>query len=186
MDNFQVILYFSKLFIKLNKLTNLKFLPQNLPNFDVMFVELMPMNQCFIPLARKIGIPVIGTLSFRSFLNVDKAVGHVRNPSVLPAELFYVNVKMSFYERLINLVNEITQMIGYLLEKRKAEKLFDDLFPKKESQNLDIALVFINNHASLQFTASAPNVVNIGGLLVKSAKLNSLPEVSPYTLITRG
>lgn len=140
---------------------------------------MMPMNQCFIPLAHEMGIPVIGTLSFRSFINLDLAVGHIRNPSVKPTELFFVNVKMSFYERLINLINEMTMIrIGRFLEERKLGKLCDDLFPKKFSQNLNIVLAFVNNHVSLQFTTLAPNVVNIGGINVKSAKLNSLPEVS--------
>lgn len=142
---------------------------------------MIALSECFIPLAKEMGIPVIGTLSTRSYINLHLAVGHIRNPSVQPTENFYVNVKMSFYERLINLINEMTLIrIGRFFEERKLSKLCDDLFPGKYTQNLGIDLAFVNNHASLQITASAPNVVNIGGINVKSAKLNSLPEVSTF------
>lgn len=61
------------------------------------------MYQCYIPIVEKLKIPVIGTISTRSMVDVDFSVRISRPPSVFPNddELFpwYRNPKMTFFPK---------------------------------------------------------------------------------------
>lgn len=145
-----------------------------------MFVEMLPLFQCFLPLAKKSGIPVIGTMSLCSFMGPDLILGNPRNPSILPAMSSVVHTEMSFYERIENVIEEVKMKVFYFIEKQFKEKLFKELSSNQDLFNYAISLLFVNNHESILPTAQMPNTINIGGIQVKSALLQPLPEVSTY------
>lgn len=147
-------------------------------NYDIMFVETMPMFQCYLPIAKKAGIPVIGTITLRSFMGSDLLMGNPRNPSILPTSSSLVHSKMSFYERITNLVDEVKMKLFYIFVNRRMIKMFEELFPGQDPSSFSVSLLFINNHESILPRAQTPTTINIGGINVKSAQLQTLPEVS--------
>ncbi|KAK7574042.1 hypothetical protein V9T40_011233 [Parthenolecanium corni] len=153
-------------------------------NFDIMFVEMLPLFQCFLPLAKKSGIPVIGTMSLCSFMGPDLILGNPRNPSILPAMSSVVHTEMSFYERIENVIEEVKMKVFYFIEKQFKEKLFKELSSNQDLFNYAISLLFVNNHESILPTAQMPNTINIGGIQVKSALLQPLPE--PLKIFIEG
>lgn len=159
------------------------YLPQNIENVDVMFVETAPMWQCYLPLAKKFGIPVIGTTAHRFLFTGDAIIGNSRLPSILSAEGYYMEPKMNYFERLLNIFYEIETYAILYTEKRRMKKLYKDLFGSQDVNTEKISLAFINNHASLMPRIFGPNAINIGGINVKSTLLNPLPQVCTFNTI---
>lgn len=149
-------------------------------SYDLMFVELFPMYKCYLPLAKKLQVPVISTLAFRTYNHLDYIAGNSRNPAVYPKEYTVLNRKMFFFERLFNLVEEIAYKVFDFIENRLLENFFKQLtgYPDQNPHNFSISLVFSNNHDIFLPRAMAENVINIGGIVVKSAKLSPLPKVN--------
>jgi len=144
-----------------------------------MFVEvgLVAQAECFLPIAGKLGIPVIGTITQRSWKLADR--GLINNPAVIPLEIGkFRETKMNFVERVQNLWyhlildHSFQNTVTYSVEKFHREHFTEDLLRKR----LAISMIFINNHASLLFRSIPPNVIEIGGIHVKPAK--PLSEVS--------
>lgn len=144
-----------------------------------MFVELSLMYKCYLPLAIKLGIPVIGTTAYRSLSYLDYIVGNSRNPAVFPKEIINLNRKMLFFERLFNLFEEVSSKVLEFIEKRQLEHFLKQLtgYPDQNPHNYSISLVFSNNHDIFLPRAVPGNAINIGGMGVKSAILDPLPKV---------
>lgn len=153
---------------------------QTLQNFDVLFVEMLPIYQCYLHVAKKLQIPVIGTISTRSIVEADYSVGLSRFPSVFPAEWFQCQPKMSFYERLLNFMHHMQIRIAHFLGEKRAAKINEEHFHEQEWNSVKVSLLFANSHASLWPRLTPPNSINIGGIHVKSSSLKPLPEVSPH------
>lgn len=66
----------------------------------------------------------------------------------------------------------------YYLAERRANVFNEKYFPEVEWNNVRFPLLFMNDHAVLMPRAKPPNVINTGGIRVKSSLLNPLPQVS--------
>lgn len=146
-----------------------------------MFLEIHPFWQCYLPLAKKHGVPVvIGTIALRLYFTSDYAVGNPRLPSASAVEGHFIEPKMNFYDRLQNFYYEIeSQVLHYLLKFRETV-VYKELFNDHDLESTKISLLLINNHASVMPRVLAPNTISVGGIQVKSAKLNPLPKVSTF------
>lgn len=139
---------------------------------------MLPIFQCYLPVANKLKIPVIGTISSRSIIEADLSVGHSRFPSVFPAEWFYHQPKMSLYERILNFWHHMEIKFVHLCGERRVARIYDEHFDEQEWNGVKVSLLFANNHATLWPRLTPPNSINIGGIHVKSSSLKPLPEVS--------
>lgn len=146
-----------------------------------MFVELLITYECYLPIAQKLGIPVIGTVASRSGKVALRSVGVPDNPAVIPLENTHSKPEMSLVERIGNVWNNMVIDYYYqtntrvLVEKFYRESFAEDLLYKKE-----VSLVFVNNHASFLPRPSISNAIEVGGIHVKPA--NPLPDVSQFAV----
>lgn len=149
----------------------------NEKHYDVMFTELIFMFPCFLPLAEKLNIPVIGTVTLRSWKFVDAVMGNPNNPAVVPGELSSFSDKMTFLERLENFVKALyLDFIHNYAIPKKLNEIYNQFYTPDLLNKKQISLVFTNNHFTLLPRPMAPNIIDVGGIHVKPAK--PLPEVS--------
>lgn len=134
--------------------------------------------RCYLPLARKFNAPIIGTAPFFSWSISEITVGIPRLPSISLTVGHYVKPNANFQERLWRFLYEVENNILLYLETLKTKALYKELFPDQDVANRNVSLLFVNNHASLMPRLSVPNAISIGGINVKTAKLNPLPKVS--------
>ncbi len=142
-----------------------------------MFVEVIPMYECYLPIAKKLAIPVIGTLSMRPWPAIDE---ELRNPHP-PAYPFLISnhpVHMSFYQKLCNTIDQINlQLILDTTIADKLQKFHRLYFPSYNlKRDREISFLFTNGHASIFPKANVPTIAEIGGVHIKSA--NPLSPVS--------
>ncbi len=142
-----------------------------------MFLELMAMYECYLPVAQKFAIPVIGTISMRSWYDVDLKLGNP-HPLVFPFLLGSYPVRMSFYQRLQNVFQHI--YMSYLIQHLtipKLQEFYQTHFPGYDlNENKEISFLFTNTHWSTFPKAIAPTTAEIGGVHIKPLK--PLPKVS--------
>lgn len=141
------------------------------------------MYRCFLPIAEKLKIPVIGTISSRSMIDSDFSVGLSRPPSVFPNDDELIprhrNPKMTFYQKITNFMQEMQIRVYNLLGERMANRFNEKHFPVAEGNRVKVSLLFANDHEIFLPRAKPPNFINIGGIHVKSSSLKPLPQVSP-------
>lgn len=144
-----------------------------------MFVELRPMYQCYLPIAEKLNIPVIGTVVMRLSKLADAAIGCPVNPATIPQERFDSKLTMSFRERLENVWRHLlTDYHMYFVMRPKINQFYQKYFPDSESPNKKkVSLAFYNSHASLLSRPTVPNAVEVAGVHIQPA--NRLPQVRP-------
>lgn len=135
------------------------------------------MFECYLPLAEKLNVPVIGTVTWRSWTLADAVMGNPNNPGQIPSTFSTFSDKMTFLERLQNLWNDIYIHYKYNFEVSKRLKKINDQFYTEDLLNKkQVSLVFINNHLSLLPKLSGTNMIDVGGIHVRPAK--PLPEVN--------
>ncbi|XKL68154.1 hypothetical protein PGB90_003645 [Kerria lacca] len=168
-------------FMQLKEIRNI--LNSKQKKYDVLFLEFMPFYECYIPIAEKLNIPVIGTLPVRSYYLADLPMGIPRNPAVIVNELASFKKKMTFFQRLNNTYRTILlYAFDYFVTLPKLEKFYQRFFPNSTLDNLKkVSVVFINNHVIMLPRVQGPNVVDIGGLHVKPIKSKSLtPKIKKF------
>ena len=154
--------------------------------YDVMFMELLMYYECYLPIAEKLGIPVIGTSTLRSHMQADHAVGVPNNPAFIPVEIAECQAKvdMSFVERVQNLWNHLLVYFTKKEVSKRQEEFHLKYFPEYVMNKKKVSLVFFNNHPTFLPRPTIPNAIDVGGIHVQPA--NPLPEVSfqKFLLIT--
>lgn len=145
-----------------------------------MVVEMLPMHECFLPIAEKLRIPVIGTVSARSTVWSDRSVGNPRHPSIVPFEVSALRSPMTFIERVLNLVHHAAlELFDYVYITSVLETFYRRQFPHTNLRNTKtISLLFHNDHPILRPRPHVPHSVGIGGIHVKLATMKPLHEVS--------
>lgn len=146
-----------------------------------MFIDLVsPIVQCYLPIAEKLDIPVIGTVATRSWKLSDFATGFPSNPITVPFEFLAVSGPvMTLSERLESvwghfLVNFRSQFVT----RRKLDYFYQKYFPNMKL-NKKISMAFYNNHASFFPRLSIPNTIDIGGIHMSIKPEKPLPQVIP-------
>lgn len=140
-----------------------------------MFLELLPLWECFLPLAEKLGVPIIATFSMRSWLIVDWEFGNP-HPLVVPSPMSPLPQRMTSIGRLYNAVEEIyTSALMMYHWQPLVKKVHRKYFPNFNLRGNQLSLLFNNNHDSIFSRPTAPNVVDIPGIHLKPIK--PLPQV---------
>lgn len=147
--------------------------------FDVLITEtLFEMGQCFLPIAEKFDIPVIGAVTPRSWLQTEWMMGNPSNLAVYPSELAPYSYPMTYWQRLDNLKRLLLDLafINYYVLP-ELEKFYQKFFPHLSfADRRKISLVFLNNQPVLTPRPMVPTIINVGGLQIQPAK--PLPKVS--------
>lgn len=145
--------------------------------YDVIFVEILMGHECVLPIAEKLSIPVVGTVTLHNWMIADTISGVPNNPMTIPsATLATSRPEMSFVERVQSL--GIYFIVHYFYKsaiRPVVDKFYREYFDEDLLYKKDVSLVFYNNHASILPRSIPPNVIEIGGLHVKKA--NPLPQV---------
>ena len=144
--------------------------------FDVMFIEFMTLASCFLPLAEKLNIPVIGTVTLRSAYIADMIIGNSNILSVVPNELSPFNDNMTFYQRFVNSLYYVyLEYCRRYVIASKLDRIFRQYYSAELWYKKNVSLLFVNNHATIFPRALVPNIIEVGGIHVKPAK--PLPKV---------
>lgn len=159
---------------------------QNLLNsetkdFDLMVFEMLPLYECFLPLAEKLGVPIIATFSLRPWLFIDTEFGNPHSLLVPSCLSSFSHKLTSFAERLRNTLEEIYAHIMMIyFWNPSINKVYQQYFPNYHSPKKQLSLLFSNNHASIFPTPVAPNVIDVSGIHLKPIK--PLPQVRHFVL----
>lgn len=143
-----------------------------------MFVELLMAYECYLPIAQKLNIPAIGTVTHRSWKPADEALGVPSNPAVIPLEIGSSDpkIEMSLLDRIENLWYSIVSDYYFHIKMRPMiDKFYREYFTEDLLYKKDLSLIFYNNHPSFLPRSTPPNAIEIGGVHVKLA--NPLPKV---------
>lgn len=135
------------------------------------------MFECFLPIADQLHVPVIGTISTRSWRYTEWIMGNPYNPAVIPFELSYNPVKMTFFQRMNNLWDCFVDhlYVNYVIYP-KVEEFYRQWFPETPvSGRKKPSLLFVNGQTVLNSRPLLPTVINVGGIHVKQEK--PLPKV---------
>ena len=68
-----------------------------------MFVEVLYLHKCYFPIAEKMKIPIIGTVTMRTWLLADISIHNPNHPAYIPYEL--VTQKWSLNSILGRIIN---------------------------------------------------------------------------------
>lgn len=135
------------------------------------------MYKCYLPIAQKLGVPIIGTVTLRSSKMADAAIGFPDNPATIPHELSDSKLTMTFIQRLRNVwAHLIMDYFTYYVIPTKVNQFYQKYFPDFKFQDEQISMVFYNFHASILPRPTIPNAVEVGGIHIQPAK--PLPQVS--------
>ncbi|XP_065225362.1 UDP-glucosyltransferase 2-like isoform X2 [Planococcus citri] len=163
-----------------NKIINLpeiqKILKSNEKLYDVVFVEISFLYKCFLPVAEKMKVPIIGTIAIRTWLYADYVMNNPNHPAYIPNELTVHKWKLSHvFGRIINVWNHIavawyTNFIVPPLIESFHTNHADKLQSLGKYKHMEPDLIFYNNHESILPKPSNPNVINVAGIHVKDSK----------------
>ena len=140
--------------------------------------------KCYLPIAKKLNVPVIGVTTVRSWSVADWAINNPHHPADVPIENIYPWRFDDFYCRIDNIWNYIFTKVFYhlnvipLLEKFHRDNE-DMLKPYEGYLDIEPVLMFYNGHHSILPRANNPNVIEIGGIQVRPAK--PLPRVNYFS-----
>lgn len=153
--------------------------------FDVVILELIfDFGDCFLPVAKKFDIPVIGTIATTSWLSMEWIMGNPSNPAINPTVISTYSYPMTYVQRLGNLWKYWSHLVFrnyYTFPELK--KFYRKFFPNYfnfADQN-EMSLVFSNSLPVLTPRSKVPTIINVGGLHIQPAK--PLPEVSNLRLL---
>lgn len=148
--------------------------------FDAIFLEQFFMYECLLPLAEKLDVPIIGTFSSFFLSVVDFHHGNPCNPSVLPAVISNLGLKMTFFQRLKNVYYYLVDMyMREIVIKAKLKKFYDKYFPTFDLEKCrKISLTFLNTNPSFIPSPMVPNIINVGSIHLEMATKQQIPEVS--------
>lgn len=181
--NSDLILEPTRVYFNFNRTYCFSF-PQKILNspkklFDVLIVDLVLYTfECFLPIAEKLNIPVIGTVCTKSWRNTESIMGNPYNPAVVPFDLSYYSNKMTFVQRLRNTIDYLLDVAfhKYVIYP-KLEMLYQKYFPNTTvAGRKKPSLLFLNSNPVLTPRPLVPNVINVGGIHMQPVK--PLPDVS--------
>lgn len=137
------------------------------------------MYKCYLPIAEKLDIPVIGTFSGYAIIPVDQAIGNPRNLATIPFETSPFGTKMSFFQRIQNVFfHTIYYLTDTFLFEAKTNEFFAKYHPDFSNNKTKVSLVFLNSHPCLAPRPVAPNNIHIGGIHLALNEEQHLSKVS--------
>lgn len=151
--------------------------------FDILFVEQLPVSECYKAIAWRRNIPIIGTAPFELRTLSAAYLGNPYHPAIIPNYYSSYTSRMTFVERLINTIETMyLEYIEYRIVTPRFEKYAQKYFPEDDLKMTDISLLFLNHHPSLFPLPYVLGIVEVGGIHLKPPQI--LPKVSNTLLIT--
>lgn len=144
-----------------------------------MFTEVLLMSQCYYPIAQRQNIPIIGTHSVDLRYMPLVALGTPFHPSVVPHSYSSYGSKMTFVQRLKNIIETmyINFLVTILIEPR-VEKFYQKYYPNDDPWVERLSLLFLNSHSSICPFPYVPGIIETGGVHFK--EIQPLPQVCCY------
>ena len=119
----------------------------------MLFAEYLFDFECYLPIAKKLDVPMIVTVTMHGFRLADNTIGLPNNPAVIPRDLDCssdtFSVEMSFTERLDNVWNYLLLDYLYMFFLKKVDKFKRKSFSEELLHKKQISLIFYNNHHSM-------------------------------------
>lgn len=133
--------------------------------------------------AKKLQVPVIGTVSTHFWLYTDADIGNTFYPSYIPFDQSPYWSYRSFYTKLVKSSDVIFSIYIWLAKILPSLERFHEenqKFIGTDSSYMDISasLVFYNSHYTYLPRPLAPNAIEVGGIHIVEPK--HLPQVSHY------
>jgi len=156
-------------------LTNPQVLALRDVKHDLVITEAFFFQEALLGFADHYKVPSIVLNPFGFNLWLNDLTGGAINPSYVPNALLWMTDHMSFYERLINTLYGIFELVGYYgWYYAKQDALLHQAFPNapplKELVR-NISLTMVNNQAALSYPVPlAPTVLEVGGLHITPGK----------------
>ncbi|XP_065216827.1 UDP-glucosyltransferase 2-like [Planococcus citri] len=144
--------------------------------YDAVFVEMLWFYRCFLPVAEKMKVPYIGTVTLRTWTMADHAINNPNHPAYIPIEI--VTQKW----QLDHIVGRILNVWSYFVVSWYENVVFPKILKQFHNDHIgqlnslgnylsmDPDLIFYNNHASLLPRPMNPNAIDIGGVHMKGVK----------------
>jgi len=151
--------------------------------FDFAIVDLM-FNECGLALAHHLGLPVVGYWAFSFASGVQEFTAMEALPSFVPSMMSTVGSKMSFLERVWNLMAKLISRTFMLYHASIIDKvLFNHEMSVTTSQLLsNLSGVMINSDFILDYAKpQPPNFINVGGIQIKPQ--NNKPSDIPSNML---
>ena len=140
------------------------------------------MYKCLVPMAHTMKVPVIGTMTFKSWLPTDLASCNPNHPAYIPYDnsLIFFDSN-NFYQRLRNIWNHLMvyfhwYFVAIPFMKQFHHDYFQQVMPYDDYINMEPSVIFYNVHHSFTNRPMNPNVIEVGGIHIKPAE--PLPKVS--------
>ncbi|XP_026734656.1 UDP-glucuronosyltransferase 1-7C-like [Trichoplusia ni] len=136
--------------------------------FDLIIVEVFG-SDCFLPLGKKYGAPVVGFLSSVPLPWVNEQLGNPEATAYVPSYMVGYGQRMTLWERFANTMAVIAAKLLYTYKSQiPSQVIADRLFgpgPKLESLAQNYSLVLSNSHFSInEVRPLVPALVEVGGL----------------------
>ena len=148
---------------------------------DVVIIELFA-SMCYLGIMHGTGASLVGLTSSPILPWFTSYVGQPNNPSYMPVVFSEFSDRMTFWERLENLVVYTSSMFTYryLIDpfaNTQAKKFTDPGLPPLDEFVYNTSIVLANVHHSLHRAfPRVPNVIEVGGMHIVGTK--ALPEVN--------
>lgn len=144
-----------------------------------MIIQLLSMFECYLALAQKLDIPVIGISTARVRRLAELAVGNPFNPAVLRQEDCEFSQQWTFVDRLHNLHKVLEfDFFHHLTASSSLNAIYRQYYGSDFQLQKKISLLFINDIASFHSRPLVPNSIEIGGIHLNP--VNLLSQVSAY------
>ncbi|KAH9636654.1 hypothetical protein HF086_003472 [Spodoptera exigua] len=161
------------------KVPEVKALFNSTETFDLVIVEVFG-SDCFLPLGKKYGAPVVGFLSSVPLPWLNEQLGNPEATAYVPSYMVGYGQRMSLWERFANTMAVIIAKILYRYKSQiPSQAISDRLFgpgPKLETLAQNYSLVLSNSHFSInEVRPLVPTLVEVGGL-----HLNDSPVLSRH------
>lgn len=145
--------------------------------FDLIILEAF-FNECFLGFAHKFQAPVISICTFGGMSWMADTVGSPSLYSFIPNGLLEYSDRMGFWDRLDNgywtVLTDIVRAMWYMPKQNSLmKKYFDSVsgLPNIWTLEKQTALLLTNTHFSQTSPRPLnPNMVEVGGMHIKSAK----------------
>jgi glucuronosyltransferase len=143
--------------------------------FDVVVAEFFNTN-CHLGLLYKFKAPLIGISSSTIMHWTNERFGNPTHPAYIPVNLMNFSDRMSFLERVENLVvglvhGEFFEQITAKNDQQIARKYLGEELPLLRDVVLNSSLLLVNSHFSLNLPRPlVPAVVEVGGVHIGDLK----------------
>lgn len=158
-----------------------EFLARSDLQFDLVICEVF-VNEAMLGFGQHFGAPVIAFSTIGASPFTLDMVGSPAPLSYIPHFLLAQTTKMSFMQRLENVLVVALDRILYAGHIARQEKIYQDVFPGTNKPSLDqirknVSLVLLNQHFSISYPQPyVPNMIDIGGIHINRDGAKPLPD----------